>query len=201
MPCVQRPHSPCTLPGGGRGRGQCIHSNASEPAKHMNGRPSSWSGTWDEDRGHPIWLVKCQYSEDLRMHPLTASGRAGQGGGIAGVRLKTGGNIIKIRDKHKARSDLMLPWGRCSEPLSVPVCSLGDFLPMSRWTTESGPRSYGSQACLKTPGRAPASKPMPASPLTLRSSSSGLGTLRASPAVFGFLPFWGLKGVSGPSWS
>ena len=81
MPCVQRPHSPCTLPGGGRGRGQCIHSNASEPAKHMNGRPSSWSGTWDEDRGHPIWLVRCQYSEDLWMltpHPV--EGRKGEEG-------------------------------------------------------------------------------------------------------------------------
>ena len=66
---------------GGKGSVQFIHSNASEPAKHTNGRPSSWSGTWDEDRGHPIWLVRCQYSEDLWMltpHPV--EGRKGEEG-------------------------------------------------------------------------------------------------------------------------
>ena len=109
MPCIQRLHSPCSLPGGGRGRGQGIHSNARELAKHMNVRPPSGSGTWEEDRGHRIWLVRCQHSEDLWMLPPPARGREGRGGGIAGVKLKTGGNIIKIWDKHKPGSDPMVP--------------------------------------------------------------------------------------------
>ena len=46
-----------------------------------------------------IWLVRCQDSEDLRMLPPQPMERGGEGRGegIGGVRLKTGGSIIKIK--------------------------------------------------------------------------------------------------------